>query len=415
MLGSGTLGDPYIIQDVNDLQDMNLDLTAYYELGNDIDASETLTWNGGLGFEPVGFGSSTEFTGTLDGNNYIIRGLYINRPDEYYVGLFWILEGDVSRVNLRDVYIRGDEDCGALAGDAGDCNISECSATGTIIALGGYGGGLLGYVYTSRYSVDSPHISDCYFIGSVYENDEWTAGGLVGHVSGEPLYKVHFDRCFSIVEILSDTEWSNQGGIAADGTNFEMSQCFTIGTTFTSANAVYQAGGIAMVIRDSSLLNCFSRVDCLDSNMEGYFGGLSWTITDSFVTNCYSTGRVAEGGADRIGGLFGYKDIETVIASSFWDTETSGTLISDGGVGHNTFWMKTQANFEAAGWDFTSIWFIDPSWNDGYPCFQWFRDNVLAGDYDTDTMTELTSRGLIPAISPTISPTVTTLPVTGVS
>ena len=37
MLGSGTVGDPYIIQDVNDQQDVQLDPLAYYELGNDID------------------------------------------------------------------------------------------------------------------------------------------------------------------------------------------------------------------------------------------------------------------------------------------------------------------------------------------------------------------------------------------
>ena len=53
MLGSGTLGDPYIIQDVTDLQNMNLDLAAHYVLGNDIDASETLTWNDGEGFVPL--------------------------------------------------------------------------------------------------------------------------------------------------------------------------------------------------------------------------------------------------------------------------------------------------------------------------------------------------------------------------
>lgn len=45
MTGTGTELDPYIIEDVDDLQDMNLDLTAYYELANDIDASLTATWN----------------------------------------------------------------------------------------------------------------------------------------------------------------------------------------------------------------------------------------------------------------------------------------------------------------------------------------------------------------------------------
>jgi hypothetical protein len=54
MTGSGTVGDPYIIYDVTDLQAMINNLAAYYELANDIDASATSGWNGGLGFEPVG-------------------------------------------------------------------------------------------------------------------------------------------------------------------------------------------------------------------------------------------------------------------------------------------------------------------------------------------------------------------------
>lgn len=49
MTGSGTLADPYIISDVDDLQAIENDLTAYYELANDIDASTTSGWNGGAG------------------------------------------------------------------------------------------------------------------------------------------------------------------------------------------------------------------------------------------------------------------------------------------------------------------------------------------------------------------------------
>jgi hypothetical protein len=45
MIGSGTLGDPYIIEDVFDLQAMEDNLEAYYELGRDIDASATQFWN----------------------------------------------------------------------------------------------------------------------------------------------------------------------------------------------------------------------------------------------------------------------------------------------------------------------------------------------------------------------------------
>ena len=78
MLGSGTLGDPYIIQDVTDLQNMNLDLAAHYVLGNDIDASETLTWNDGEGFVPIGNFVDGPFTGSIDGAGYTISNLYEN-------------------------------------------------------------------------------------------------------------------------------------------------------------------------------------------------------------------------------------------------------------------------------------------------------------------------------------------------
>ena len=49
MTGSGTVGDPYVIYNVTDLQDMSNDVTAYYSLNNSIDATNTSSWNGGAG------------------------------------------------------------------------------------------------------------------------------------------------------------------------------------------------------------------------------------------------------------------------------------------------------------------------------------------------------------------------------
>lgn len=53
MTGSGTLGDPYIIADLTDLAAVNDDLTAYYELGTDIDCSATSSWWNGEGWFPI--------------------------------------------------------------------------------------------------------------------------------------------------------------------------------------------------------------------------------------------------------------------------------------------------------------------------------------------------------------------------
>ena len=41
--GAGTAADPYIVCNIDQLQSVNNDLTAYYELGQDIDASVTST------------------------------------------------------------------------------------------------------------------------------------------------------------------------------------------------------------------------------------------------------------------------------------------------------------------------------------------------------------------------------------
>jgi len=45
------------IYNVYDLQNIKNDLSGDYELANDIDASVTQSWNGGLGFEPLGSGN----------------------------------------------------------------------------------------------------------------------------------------------------------------------------------------------------------------------------------------------------------------------------------------------------------------------------------------------------------------------
>src|SRR5512136_854284 len=131
MTGSGAPGDPYIIYDVTDLQNMILDLDAYYELANDIDASITSTWNGGAGFVPVGT-SSIPFTGNFDGKGFFIYALYIDRFTTYDIGLFGYAENaTIANVGLVAVDIRGKSSVGALVGDAWETDINDCYSTGT--------------------------------------------------------------------------------------------------------------------------------------------------------------------------------------------------------------------------------------------------------------------------------------------
>ncbi len=194
----GTEDHPYMIEDVQDLQDMNEDLDAHYALANDIDASETEEWNDGKGFEPIGperFENS--FTGTLDGRGHEINGLYINRTEDY-IGLFGcIRRGEVRDLILEDIYVRGDLGVGGIAGYlrrelinirvTGEVKGNQ--SVGGLVGQGDYGrvydsqtsvevegekrvGGLMGYSWESRV-VNSHSTEDV--MGDI------VVGGLVGY------------------------------------------------------------------------------------------------------------------------------------------------------------------------------------------------------------------------------------------
>jgi len=178
--GSGTEADPYIITNVNQLQEMADDLAAYYILGNDIDASDTVNWNGGQGFEPVG-NSTTGFTGKFDGLGNIITGLFIDRPSTDFVALFGVVRdnAEIRNVGLADVEITGYSDVGALVGYCGGAKISHCWSSGNVTgvesgSINSRVGGLVGR------NAEAGSILRCYSSADV-TSGAWQVGGLSGY------------------------------------------------------------------------------------------------------------------------------------------------------------------------------------------------------------------------------------------
>lgn len=177
--GSGTEADPYQISNVTQLQNINKDLSAHYEMVNDIDASATIEWNDGNGFEPIG-GFRNGFYGTLDGQGHNITDLYINRPSGSFIGLFGRLAGNastgdigsVSDIGLEDADITGDYYVGGLVGENEDGKIKNCYVTGNV--NGGIDeatGGLVGY----NAGMIRNSFTTCTVNGSLF------IGGLVGY------------------------------------------------------------------------------------------------------------------------------------------------------------------------------------------------------------------------------------------
>jgi len=157
----------FILHTCEDLQNMKNNLSASYYLANDIDCSDTVNWNSGAGFEPVG-----TFTGTFDGQGHKITDLYINRPSTDYAGLFGCTSSgsEIRNIGLENVVVTGNEYVGGLAGQNRG-TITNSSSTGSVTGNEARVGGLAGRNYGGT-------IENCYSTAGV--NGWQIVGGLVG-------------------------------------------------------------------------------------------------------------------------------------------------------------------------------------------------------------------------------------------
>ncbi len=179
--GSGTIEDPYGITTVEMLQNIKQDLDANYILLNDIDASETSTWNEPSGFEPIGI-NTNKFTGSLNGNGYKITDLYINR-NSMFVGLFGYAENaEISNLGLENANISSsNHNVGGLIGYQGGGTISNSYFSGNVSGYQSVGG----LVGSAGGSVGPVYMYNSYSTGTVTAS--LYAGGLYGmlNTSGE--------------------------------------------------------------------------------------------------------------------------------------------------------------------------------------------------------------------------------------
>lgn len=327
--GMGTSANPYIIEDVDDLQAVKSDPAAYYALASDIDASATSGWNDGHGFEPIGGNDNSpdpsdwtdKFTGGFDGKGYTVTGLYINRPETNNVGLFGHVGNGtvIKNIRLVNTTVIGARGTGSLIGRVtGNANtlIEHCSAAGGSVTGNGATGGLIG-------SFNSWRI---------------TPGGTDNPV-------LHY----------SYTDVAVSASISGGGRD--------------------KFGGLAGCSQKGTIQNSYSR-SSVTVTSGSRIGGLAGCIDyRGEILNSYSTGVVNATNSVSVGGLVGNREGRGanvgVATHSFWDIETSGQTTSAGGTGKSTSEMRIETTFTDTGWNFDDIWNIDSVQNDGYPYLIW--------------------------------------------
>jgi len=322
--GSGTEQNPYIVTTIDELNAIRQDLTAHYKLNSDLDATATVIWDYGKGWQPIG-DNDDRFTGVFDGNGKTITGLVTNRPRNNDQGLFgYIDEAQITDLHLLQAHVYGYNATGSLAGRASNSTVSLITVTGSIVGTRDNIGGIIGSEVGGELSRLSADVS---VIGLS------NVGGVFGHIRGQVRY-------------------SYSQGIV----------------TGTSLNT----GGFAGVVGiDGEVSDSYSTADVTGDGRVGGFAGRieSPMLGSGTVHRVFSTGAVI--GDNLVGGLIGTN--HGTITHSFWNTETSGQETSSGGSGvtglttaEMTFPYATGVYAE---WDFDTIWSHDEdhSLNDGYP------------------------------------------------
>ncbi len=166
--------------------------------------------------------------------------------------------------------------------------------------------------------------------------------GLFGDLGGRAVVKD-----LGVVDI-DITCIGSGGGLVGQMRGGFINHCYSTGTvsggSFVGGLVGYNGARFSSG-KGGLLNNCYSTATV--SGVD-YVGGLVGYNNSGNITQCYSSGKVT--GDDSVGGLIGYNR-NGIITNSFWDIETSGQTISDGGTRKTTSEMFDTQTYLNAGWD----------------------------------------------------------------
>lgn len=283
-----------------------------FYLANDIDMTGYGLWG------PI------NFSGTLDGNNHAISNLKVSRTAG---GLFYRIESAVIKdLELKDIeksgaingYFRekGYYGAGALASYASGCDISGVTVSGEMYSSGGEDevNGTFNYV-----------------------------GGLIGSLVGKSV----MEQCVSSVNIQFTTnKCCYIGGLVGRvDSGAEVRNCYNTGTVHsvvTGNNNGYACGLVGEL--DGKLYNCYN-IGTVMATSNGRCAWIAYIEDEGTAQGCYGL----EGSAEN--DWFNRSGSNNPVSCAV-KTESE---------------MHTQSTYE--GWDFTDVWTINPTKNDGYPTF----------------------------------------------
>ena len=233
------------------VNDNLLDSLQYDAEGNVSNGSDFITWT------PIAdwMGNrTTQYSGTFDGNNKTVSGLYFN-GDSTCIGLFGSSEsdGNIKNVGVVDSYFKGNDHVGGVCGNNAG-TITNCYNAGNLTAIESSAniGGICGYN-------NGGTITNCYNAGNLTAiESSANIGGICGYNNGGTV-----TNCYNTGTVTATGSVASIGGVCGCSIA-PISNCYNIGTvTATSSDA--DISGICGYCF-GPIKNCYYLADTEDEN-----------------------------------------------------------------------------------------------------------------------------------------------------
>lgn len=355
-----------------------------FELDNDIDAKKTKKWNDGKGWSPIGT-EAKPFTGIFDGKGHSITKLTVDRSEMDSTGyrylykdiaMFGHIKGknaQIMNLSLLKCDIKGGQHTAGFAANVSGATITNCHSNCKM-------NGGAGFISISKSATITNCSSNCKILDG--------GTGFISIVESSTITHCHSNckiRGSSVAGFIDKAESSTIQYCSAktkilfkyDGVGFisdvkhsTISQCSSHGEILcirTSSDEIFMflptaTGFVSHSRYRSEISNCFSM--CLLNCMYSVYRFSE--NNDSKITKCYSS-SIRRFGYIIDNPLF---DMDVICLSWLPIVEDMGTLnvsLYEDGKFKTATELQTKSTYTDAGWDFDTIWDINPKINHGYP------------------------------------------------
>jgi hypothetical protein len=346
--GAGTDVNPYILHNIAQLQEIELDLDAFYQLGNDIDAS------GGDDFVTI-----SAFTGVLDGQGHGIYDLHVGNNTDAFIEELSPTEGFGL---LADIFFV-DNDCPIIITCSGQL-------TGIYIYTNrhhsvGIGGTPQLYSFFGLVFYNGGYISNCGFTGGIESHVGLNYAAMAGitDTNAGIIENTAFEGNLYVSASSEDNSETPVSGFASINSGTIQTSYFTGNITVDSDLDMSDISGFcATNINNGIMENCYTKGEIINVGYASVFN----STNEKTITNCYGAIVIQYSTSVFATGFNSYNGSGATVTDCYFDEDIIGMEYFDGGGEEKTtLQMKDPDTY--ATWDLENTWGIDAGINDGYP------------------------------------------------